>query len=95
MENSSQPSVGRSQFKDITNTSIDNATSNVPLGTKPPSRPGRYARMSDEKKKEYLEKRHIGRQQKKAAAVSDNSGKPRSSSQGWYAGRLMRRRRNT
>ena len=41
--------------------------------------------MSNEKKTEYLEEKRIARQQKKATSVSDNSGKPRSSSQGWYA----------
>jgi hypothetical protein len=32
--------------------------------------------MSDERKQEYLEKQRIAHQQKKAATVSDTSGKP-------------------
>jgi hypothetical protein len=41
--------------------------------------------MSHERRQEYLEKQRIARQQKKAATVSDTSGKPRSTGQGWYA----------
>ena len=88
MENSSEPRVGRSPFKDITNTSTDivaNATINEPLAAKPPSRRGRYARMSDERKTEYLEKQCMARQQKKEAIVPDNSEKPQASGKGWYA----------
>jgi hypothetical protein len=55
MDNSSQPSAGRSPFKDITNTATDGAA-NVGNG---PSRRGRYALMSDERRQEYLEKQRI------------------------------------
>ena len=88
MENSSQTRVWRSPFKDITNTSTDivaNATINEPVGAKPPSRPGRYARMSDERKNEYLQKQRMARQQKKEAIISDKSEKPQTSGKGWYA----------
>ena len=55
------------------------------LGKKPPSRNGWYARMTPEKKAEYLEKQRAARQQKKAASVSEKSTTCRASGQGWYA----------
>ena len=80
--------MGRSPFKELTNTSTNraaNGTSTDQTGNTAPSRPGRYARMSAEKKTEYLEKQKMARQQKKAAIVSNNSEKPQSSGQSWYA----------
>jgi hypothetical protein len=47
IENYSQPSTRCSLFKDTTNTMIDGAEN---LGNRPPSRRGRYARMSNEEK---------------------------------------------
>ena len=88
MDNSSLPSVSCSPFKDVTNTSTstgETTTSTDNLRKKPPSRQGWYARMSDEKKAEYLERQRVARQQKKAAIVFENSAKHRSSGQGWYA----------
>jgi hypothetical protein len=84
MDSSSSQSLGRSPFKDLTNTSTS-APANVTSNDKRPSRQGWYARLSDEKKAEYLEKQRKARQQKNAATVSENSTKPRSSGQGWYA----------
>ena len=88
MENSSLPSVMRSPFDALTNTSTRtdaNATNGDNLGKKPPSRNGWYARMTPEKRAEYLEKQRERRKQKKAAKVSDNSTTCQESRQGWYA----------
>ena len=84
MDSSVSQSLGRSPFKDLTNTSTSvptNSTSN----DKAPSRQGWYARLSADKKAEYLEKQRMARQQKKAASVSENSTKPQSTGQGYYA----------
>ena len=86
MANSDRPSATRSPFKDLTNTSTRanaNASSTGNIGGKPPSRNGWYARMSDEKKADYLEKLRAARQQKKADLVSSKSTTREASGQGW------------
>jgi hypothetical protein len=78
MDSSSSQSMGRTPFKDLTNTptsSAVNATSN----DKPSDRQSWYARLPADKKAEYLEKQRMPKQQKKmAATISESSTKLRS-----------------
>jgi hypothetical protein len=55
----------RSPFKDLTNTPIESNAN-----TQSDKKLSWYARLSDEKKAEYLQKRRVARQQTKAAKLS-------------------------
>jgi hypothetical protein len=59
-------SGNRSPFKDLTNTQNNANTTSLQSDNKL----SWYARLSDEKKAEYLQKRRIARQQTKAAKLS-------------------------
>jgi hypothetical protein len=58
----------RSPFKDLTNTSIESNANTTSV--QPDKKLRWYARLSDEKKAEYLQKRRVARQQTKAAKLS-------------------------
>jgi hypothetical protein len=85
MDSSSSQSMGRTPFKDLTNTPT-NSSVNATSNDKPPALQSWYARLPADKKAEYLEKQRMAKQQKKmAASISESSTKPRSNGQGWYA----------
>jgi hypothetical protein len=76
--------LGRTPFKDLTNTPTSSAV-NASSNDKPPDRQNWYARLSADKRAEYLEKQRMSKQQKKmAATISESSTKPRSSGQGSF-----------
>ncbi|EMS58780.1 hypothetical protein TRIUR3_05984 [Triticum urartu] len=63
----------RSPFKDITNSSmIENA--NVTTNSQEAKKNTLYARMSDEKRAAFLEKRRMSRQEKKSQALNIVNG---------------------
>jgi hypothetical protein len=85
MDSSSSQSLGRTPFKDLTNTPMSSAV-NATSNDKPPARQSWYARLPADKKAKYLEKQRMAKQQKNmAATISECSTKPRSTGQGWYA----------
>jgi hypothetical protein len=60
MDSSSSQSLGRTPFKDLTNTPTS-STANAKSNDKPSAHQGWYARLSVDRKAEYLENQRMAR----------------------------------